>query len=427
MKTAVHNFLRRFAVAITLAATVAMSAGHAFATDTITLKDGRTLEGEIVREVDGYIWLKYKLGGLEQETMFTPAEIVKIERDVAAAPVSADPVEKVDADARPQTRPGVPRGAVLTLEEMVGQFMTAYALEQARPMLDQELGDDGERIVVLRIKSGGGALLEIQKLSDEIHNNYKKEFHTVGWIDSAISAAAMTAHCLEEIYFTPQGNYGACTGWYGALTAVKGRDLVEVLHMMEKISARGGYNPLLMRSMQIDVPLSVSISPDGEVKYYDDEKSGDFVLNPAGRILTLNAQTAEKIRFSRGTASNLPELTKAMGYKEIDWIGKEEPGVLWPVSKAERWTQQYRAKTAEDQRRLGEYFASYQMQVGAAAQSPRDQRGAFVNRARATLSRIVSMVRNNPSFILFTFNMLSKEEFDEWVAEQEKFLRDLMR
>ena len=248
MKTAVHNFLRRFAVAITLAATVAMSAGHAFATDTITLKDGRTLEGEIVREVDGYIWLKYKLGGLEQETMFTPAEIVKIERDVAAAPVSADPVEKVDADARPQTRPGVPRGAVLTLEEMVGQFMTAYALEQARPMLDQELGDDGERIVVLRIKSGGGALLEIQKLSDEIHNNYKKEFHTVGWIDSAISAAAMTAHCLEEIYFTPQGNYGACTGWYGALTAVKGRDLVEVLHMMEKISARGGYNPLLMRS-----------------------------------------------------------------------------------------------------------------------------------------------------------------------------------
>ena len=67
------------------------------------------------------------------------------------------------------------------------------------------------------------------------------------------------------------------------------------------------------------------------------------------------------------------------------------------------------------------------MQVGAAAQSPRDQRGAFVNRARATLSRIVSMVRNNPSFILFTFNMLSKEEFDEWVAEQEKFLRDLMR
>ena len=49
-------------------------------------------------------------------------------------------------------------------------------------------------------------------MSDVIHEQYKKKFRTVAWIDSAISAAAMTAHCLEEIYFTPQGNYGAARG-----------------------------------------------------------------------------------------------------------------------------------------------------------------------------------------------------------------------
>ena len=36
-------------------------------------------------------------------------------------------------------------------------------------------------------------LLEIQKLSDVIYNEYRKNFRTVAWIDYAISAAAMTS------------------------------------------------------------------------------------------------------------------------------------------------------------------------------------------------------------------------------------------
>ncbi len=419
--------LRVLAACLVLAV-VGGLADTASAADVLKLKDGRTLEGEIIREVDGYIWLKYKLGGLEQETMFTPSEIVSVERGAESAAANTEPVQKVDEQAAKPARPGVPRGAVLTMEEMVGQYMTAYALQQARPMLEEELGSEGERIVVLRVKSGGGYTLEVQKLLDEIHFNYKPRFHTVGWIDSAISAAAMTSHILEEIYFTPQGNYGACTEFMGAsYIASKGRSLEERLHQMEKVSALSGYDYRLMRSMQIDDPLSVTVTPDGRVDYYQDEESGDILVNRKGKILTLNAVTAEKIRFSRGTAATLPELTKAMGYKEIDWIGKDEPGVLWPVTKAERWTQQYRQKTAEDERRLGEYITNYQQQVAAATQVPRDQRGAFVNRARASLSRIVSMTRNNPAFLYFTFNMPTREDFDEWIEDQEQFLRDLMR
>src|SRR5690606_34230378 len=142
----------------------------------------------------------------------------------------------------------VPRIAVISLGEggdkdMVGLFMTAEALKRAIPLLEKDNVTD----VVFRIQSGGGALLEIQKLSDVIHNEFKPRFRVVAWIKSAISAAAMTAHCIEDIYFTSDGNYGACTGWYGQLTAVKGRDLEEVLYMMEKISARGKHDPKIMR------------------------------------------------------------------------------------------------------------------------------------------------------------------------------------
>src|ERR1041384_4869288 len=134
---------------------------------------------------------------------------------------------------------GVPRAAVISLgdhdKEMVGQFITADSLDRCIPLLEKEHID----IVAIRINSGGGALLEIQKLSDEIEFKFKPKFRTVAWIEHAISAAAMTAHCMEEIYLMPGASYGACTGWYGQLTAVKGRDLQEVLYMMEKISARG--------------------------------------------------------------------------------------------------------------------------------------------------------------------------------------------
>ena len=275
-----------------------ISATAAMAGDRVTLKDGRVLEGELVREMDGYVWLKYTVAGLEKTDFFAPNEIEKLERDAAAAPVGDAPV--VATVPPVVARPGVPKAMIITLGDeengdMVGVYMTAEQLKKAIPYLEQELGKDGQGIVVFRIHSGGGLALEVQRLSDVIHNEYKPRFRTVAWIDTAISAAAMTAHCLEEIYFTSQGNYGACTMFSGALVAAKGRSLEDALVLMEKISARGGYDPLIMRAMQIQQPLSATIDADGIVHYYGDTTSGDFIVNRENEILTFNAITAAKV------------------------------------------------------------------------------------------------------------------------------------
>lgn len=336
-------------------------------------------------------------------------------------------------DAAPADASGkIPKATVITLGERggkdeVGIYLTEQQLKQVYPMLLEDLGDDGSGVVVFRVTSGGGLGLEVQRISDEIQNVYKKHFRVVAWIDSAISAAAMSSHCIEEIYFTPQGNYGACTGWHGALIAAKGRDLEDMLYQMEKISARGGYDPQIMKSMQVMQPLSCTVEDSGQVKFYPDTNSGNILLNPEGRILTLTADTALKIHFSRGTAEDLDQLTKLMGYKELNWIGERKKGFIWPISRAEKWSMDYRDKVFQAENLFNADAANYRQQIAAAEQAAnRKERGVFVNRALGTLRKLKRSVEENPNFALMQFNM-TPDQFMEWYKEQERALKDMMK
>lgn len=405
---------------------VAAMAQFSFAEDTIHLKDGTVVKGEIERELEGSVWIKTAIGQINSTQFILSDDIKSIERDSAAPAPDAKPANTPKVELSPR-RAGVPRAAVISLEGTVGIQMTAKTLMDLIPVLERELGNDGTGIVVFKINSGGGLLLEIQKLSDVIHNEYKKRFRTVSWIESAISAAAMTSHCIEEIYFLPEGSYGACTGWSGALVAVKGRGLEGVLYEMEKISARGGYNPFIMRAMQILEPLSCTIDErTGDVTWYQ-TGDGQYLVSASDKILTFTAPEALKYKFSKGTAANLDELTKAMGYQEIDWVGEDRSGFIYPISKAEDIMLSYREKVTQDEKRTNEYFANYQAARAMAESAPRETRPRFVGRARSHLKKIEAMVRNNPNFALLTWGMSIEDWERDWLEVQEEELRNLLR
>ncbi|MFG0282996.1 MAG: hypothetical protein ACF8R7_01115 [Phycisphaerales bacterium JB039] len=430
--------MRRFAGALAVLVCAALLAPFAQA-DKVTLRDGKVIEGEIIRELDGSVWIKSLVSGVEQTQFYSSTQVLSIERDTegAAEPPPAErPRAATDRKADPQKRDftGANRAAVISLGEggdknMVGLYMTADSLRNCIPLLEAE----GVDTVVLRINSGGGALLEIQRLSDVIHEELKPKFRVVTWIEYAISAAAMTAHCVEEHYFMSRGSYGACTGWFGALQAVKGRELEEVVYMMEKISARGGYDPQIMLAMQVTddlreggAPLSYDKDPaTGNVTFYQNTE-GEHVLNTEDRILTFTSKTAEACGFSKGTADTLDQLAEAMGLTEVVWVGEWVDGVDYPVCRAEQYMRDFRDRTARDAANLGQYFTTYQQAIAIAQATPREDRGAFVGRARRELNKIVKMVDNNPNMALFQLGMYP-EDFPEWVEQQEKLLRDLMR
>lgn len=426
-----RNTRRIINAALCAAIALVLVAHPAVALDKVRLHDGTLLEGEIVKEMEGYVWIKRTVGGIETTDFVSPEDIAEIMRDTKPATTDVKASKSPAKESKPRTRSGAPRAAVLTLggggdKDMVGIYMTADSIRDAIPTLEKELGDDGTGIVVLKINSGGGALLEIQKLSDVIHEELKPKFRVVAWIQSAISAAAMTSHCIEEIYFMPEGNYGACTGWYGSLQAVDGRDLEDVLFMMEKISARGGYHPAIMRSMQINSGLSATKRDDGTWEFFEGEV-GEVIVCREEDILTFNSQTAERFGFSKGTARTLEELQQAMQLPEVEWVGEWKDGFIYPISKAEAGMMKFRDRTYDDQQRTQEYFSKYNLALNAAAGSgTRDERGKFVGIARRHLKDIVRMVKNNPNLALFVLNM-PPDNFPRWVDQEEERLRDLMR
>lgn len=421
---ALMNRVRAAAMAIAVAGAMLLTTADALAEDVVRLKTGEVVKGEIIRELDGSIWVLVKIGTLEQERFFPASAIESVERDATPDVFDGDGVRKKKDDNA--VKVGVPKGAVISLEGMVGMLMTADSIKSVIPDLERDLGTDGSGIVVFKINSGGGALLEIQKLSDAIQFDYKPRFRVVAWIDSAISAAAMTAHCIEEIYFMPEGNYGACTGWSGQLNAMGGLGFEYVLVMMEKISDRGGYDHTIMKAMQGNpnraefYPLSAHRDERGNVTWYQTEDGGQLI-NPAGRVLTFNSVVAEEWGFSRGTARNLDELAVLMREPEVEWIGEPYEGRIYPVSRAEAKVIRYREKAEEDQSRFNEYAALYNITVQAASGAPEESRGALVGRARGHLNKIKSAVRNNPNLALFQFN--GEANYQAWLEEQEELLR----
>jgi hypothetical protein len=320
--------LARTIVAIlALAILGAVPAGAA----TVHLKDGRVLEGRIQREEDNFIYLVIKVGQIERVELILKSDIERLVRDEtpsagANAPSAADGGKP---DAAPADAPGddVVRVAFITVgdgghKDMVGPFVNAGRLKAAIDLLE----DDDPDFVVLKFNSGGGYVSEVEPLSDAIHEYIKPKYTVVSWIQSAISAAAMTSLTCENIYFMSKGNFGAATafsGGAGGAKAVEGEGLEHLLYMAEQISSRGGYDPLIMRAMQVEQELSADIDERGVVTWRPDLK-GRYIVNPEGKILTFNAVDAVKFGFADGVADSKEELVRQLvGDKEWVEVGQD--------------------------------------------------------------------------------------------------------
>jgi len=415
----IRNTMKNLMLAVAGACALFAMATSAIA-DKLHLKDGRVLEGEIVREGDGFVYFKVKVGSIEQEQFFTMDQIVKIEKDGEGAPAATAPKPAGTTGAAKQPgADGVRRIAILNfgppsswqgeIDTTVGIQISADAWKRVIPILEK----DGVTDVIVRVNSGGGLLLELERFIEVYEKEYKPRFRTVGWIESAISAAAMSPWVLEEFYFLPEGNIGACTGFSGRLNAIKGVQLEMVLLQMEDASRKGKKDPKIMRSMQIQEPLSASIDErTGQVTWFQDVTSGEHIINPVGEVLTMTANVAVKFGLGKAVAATPDEVARAMGYEEYVWAGKQATDF---IDKNMRDNDK-----ADKQWQVAYEKFTRTVQVAAGIQD-RQRRGAEVGIARRHLAELKRLFSGNPNFAL----MYGTD--DEWFREQDEMLKRLMR
>jgi hypothetical protein len=299
---------------------------------------------------------------------------------------------------------------------MVGVQISHKSFLDAIPLLKE----DKVGTVVFSINSGGGYLAELAPMH-RAFQEYMKNFRTVAWIESAISAACMSPWVLPEFYMRPKAALGGNTGWSGALVAVKGRQLEQVLIDMEEISRKAGRDPKIMRAMQILEPLSANISEDGTVTFYQDETSGSVKLNPANQILTLDAVTATRVGVAKGIAGSREELAQAMKIAEPVWAGQ----------KASEYVDRFIREADRIEKGVLATAVKYQIAVQAATQlanNPDDPRfGAELGVARSTLAELRKQVRLNPNFQFHLAGNFGALLDDRWFNGQEENLQRLAR
>jgi len=402
------KMLRTLAIVLAALALVATSSAIA---DTVRLKDGTVLEGEIAREGSDFIFLIVQVGDIEHTRLVLRSDIASIERDDAAdepandaAPATRDAARPGEErpESTPRAAPGAARIAFITLEGMVGPLMNAKALKESVERLE---GCDVD-VVVLRINSGGGALNEVEPLSNMIHETIKPKHRVVAWIESAISAAAMTAATCEEIVFMKQGNFGAAVAFVqqsgGRAQALEGQQLELVLELGKELSKRGRHDPLVLKAMQTGTDLSVDIDENGVAQWRNDLE-GQYIVSTANVILTFNALDAVKYKFARGLADTKDELASVLGYEE--WVEV--------CPEADRYMQTFRENVERAQIETQELLGKMQVALEAGQ----------VSRARRFLGEIRGWVSRAPSLETYGSPPFTRE----WFRQVEEELRKRAR
>jgi len=386
--------IRRLLLALTLivASAAALAPADALA-DKIYLKDGTVLEGELGREGDTFIYITIEVGGVKQNQLVLKSTIERIERDdqpdaeTESEPDPASETGAASAPAAPEREssprridPDATKIAFLSLGEpnrdMVGPFLNAAALRESIELLE----DDDPDIVVLHVNSGGGALSEVPRLRSVITRRLKPKHRTVVWVESAISAAAMTSITVEEIYFMPRGNFGAAVAFTqdsSGAQAVEGIELDQVLELGRELSREGRHDPLIMEAMQKQMDLSCDINEYGYITWREDLQ-GEHIVSRSNRILTFNALDAEKYGLSLGTASTKQELATLLQADEWVEVGQD----------AEEYLVEFRANVFEAQVEIGELFQKMQLAMSA---------GEY-GRALRFLGELRSWARRAPSW-----------------------------
>ena len=295
----------------------------------------------------------------------------------------------------------------LPWEGMVGVGARHDEIVQIGEQAD-ELGDG--QIIVLHIKSGGGLVLEGDRIHEAL-KDLRKRHRVVAWVKEAISAAAYTALHCNEIYFMKNGAMGSIV-MYSGQTAISGATLEAWIQQLAEVAELGDRSPIPAECMVTRTKMaSYDKDPDtGKVTWYADMR-GEYDISDANNVLTLNADNAYHSKYIDGIADNKEDLAIEMGLP-----GWKEIGTGQKVF--DDW--QKRTKTAKEQ------LTKLQARLGYKGTSTGDARSQLATRINL-LEEILKWADRCPPVYTYEMGFPPKDVLERQLRELKKQLGDMNR
>jgi len=318
---------------VTCLIAVLLLVGSFSAADTLVLRDGRTLEGCLLRQSEEAVVFQVIRGNIKATQTFSPEYVLVVAK--GEVPVASRPVE-----ANPEPKWEGPTYFVIPIEGSFGIEVTHELFERSLKLARVAK----PTVVILEINSPGGHVDQLVKMLDTLGKH--GDLRIVARPKRAISAAAFLAMACKEIVMCPGATLGACVIYQKgpAGTPLNIEEKFESIGraMFRSASAQAGHDPLLVEGMmRTDIALGV-IEKDGKPKIV--RGSRGRVLKEEGRILTLSAIEAVSCGLALGVADDneaVRELLQVPEWRESSCSCKP----LWSMhrGKLDGVTARYKA------------------------------------------------------------------------------------
>lgn len=343
--------------------------------DMLILKSGKSVEGKILEETETSVKIEVRVGTIVAQTTYAKSEILEIKRAVetnkpmpdskaANTPGAAgtskstkDKKDKEDKDAR-LTPTGDENAKKIYFVELKG----AMNIDFTKTPLER-LFEDVEKVnpdvVVIKMDASAtrvdvdtaNSIFSAENSGPPIEKAIvENKRRVVFWIERAQGGAALLPFVSQDIYFTSEGWMG---GAYDLDEFSSGDKMVDEklisarLGHMEGFLVKGDYEPKLVKAMmraqywlavkfeggepiyKLEKPTDLELA-EGWIVLTDDGKGSNKDKTRVGGkgddTLTLNAEWAERLGISDGTADTLDQLADQLGIGSNYTVLKDTKG-----------------------------------------------------------------------------------------------------
>jgi hypothetical protein len=291
--------------------------------DRLVLKDGRVLEGRVVKETRTSVEFEALISNISTVMTFSKRDIESIEKGEVPEKLTKKKAkspsrERTTRTPVQRTREPVKQGAVRYLEIPIeGQFGVEIAPEGVRDTLDYAK-KRGIEHVVFRLKSPGGFVWAAQEIAEVMEDEHEGlTYYAV--IEQAISASIWVVFGCDEIFVLTSGRVGAAVVFTQDRTTgdaeVDAKMNSAIAGTLAARAIANGHSPEIVRAMVLQESSVYAVPNDDDGYVLTDQQPSveHDVLDTRETVLTLTSEEAVRYGVARALADD-EALGDVLGY-----------------------------------------------------------------------------------------------------------------